>query len=238
MSPSWFLCSNDVVTGPFTTDQVRAQISGGNVGASCFIWWKGQREWLPLSHWESHLEQILNSSSAKPESKVWYIDLGTNTLGPLTHSEMIENLKSQKSLATVNLWSVGMKNWAKVFELYDVMEEVGLSRRVHERAPLMGSVAITRSNSDPKGYVLKTASVSIAGLGAVGEHDLHRGDEVSVLIKSANLPGSMHLRGEVAYVQANGYVGIRFIKAQPEAQSIILDYVKRFNQEAAQSNAA
>jgi hypothetical protein len=52
---------------------------------------------------------------------------------------------------------------------------------------------------------------------------------VNLLIKSASLPAPLHLTGEVAYITAQGYVGIRFVKAHPEAQTIIIDYVKRFN---------
>jgi hypothetical protein len=238
MANSWFICTNDVVSGPFSTEQVRNQIASGALHTNSFIWWKGQPEWIPLSTWESQLAEILKAKKEKAENKIWYIDLGMNTLGPLTQSELIENLRGQESFGRINLWSVGMEKWTSIFDMREVMEEVGISRRLNERAPLMGSVAVSRSNIDPRSYVMKAASISMAGMRVTGEHDLRRGDHVTIVIKSASLPASLHLSGEVAYVTSQGYVGVRFVKAQPEAQTIIVDYVKRFIQDEVTSRNA
>ena len=229
MAHAWFIYSNDLVSGPFETEVVREKLNTGQIPAGSFIWWKGQREWIPVASWESQVDQIIRSAADRVQKPVWYIDAGKTPLGPLTESELIENLKSMASLSRIRLWAVGMEKWTSLFEISEVMESLGLSRRENQRAPLMGTVAVTRSNEDPKGFVLKAASISIAGLGVTGPHDLRMGDVVSLLIKSAEIPGNIHLRGEVAYVSSNGYAGIRFERVHPETQSIIFDYVKRFN---------
>jgi hypothetical protein len=218
MAYAWFIHANDVVTGPFDTDTVRTKLQTGQVPSGSYIWWKGQREWIPISAWESQVD---------------HIDAGRTPLGPLTENELIENLKSMISLARVRLWAVGMEKWTSLFEVPDVMDALGISRRENQRAPLMGTVAVTRSNEDPKGYVLRTAAISVGGMGVNGKHDLRSGDAVSLLIKSPEIPGNMHLRGEVAYVTANGYCGIRFMQIHAESQAMILAYVKKFNQDAA-----
>lgn len=229
MSQAWFIYADEVVSGPFNTEAVREKIRTGLLPANSFIWWKGQREWIPVASWDSQVEQILQSAVDRAKKPVWYIDSGKSPTGPFTENELIDQLKSQPSLARVRLWAVGMEKWTSIFELNDVMELLGLSRREHERAPLMGSVAITRSNEDPKGFVLRAASISVAGMGVTGKHDLRVGDVLSLLVKSNEIPGNLHLRGEVAYIAANGYAGIRFERVHPETQSMILDYVKRFN---------
>jgi len=122
-----------------------------------------------------------------------------------------------------------MEKWTSLFEIPEVMDALGMSRRENQRAPLLGTVAVTRSNEDPKGYVLRTASISVGGIGVNGKHDLRTGDSVSLLIKSPEIPGNMHLRGEVAYVTANGYCGIRFGQVHSEVETLILDYVKKFS---------
>jgi hypothetical protein len=229
MSPTWFICSKEVVTGPFNTEQVRAKIIEQKLGAESFIWWKGQREWIAISKWEAQLDEIVRAMTETPDSRVWYIELGTSTQGPLTHSELINHVKNQASLKNVKIWAEGMATWTSIFDVPDLMEEIGISRRQNERAPLLGTVVVSRSNVDPKAIIMNAASISIAGMGASGPHEFRRGDEVSLLLKSSSLPMIMHLRGVVAYFAENNFVGIRFLKTQPEALSILLDYVKTFN---------
>lgn len=238
MAHAWFIHANDVVTGPFDTETVRTKLQTGQVPSGSFIWWKGQREWIPISAWESQVDQIVQGASDRAQKQVWYIDAGKTPLGPLTETELVENLKSMSSLARVRLWAVGMEKWTSLFEVPDVMDALGMSRRENQRAPLMGTVAVTRSNEDPKGYVLRTASISVGGIGVNGKHDLRAGDAVSLLVKSPEIPGNMHLRGEIAYVTANGYCGIRFAQVHSETQSMILTYVKKFNSDASGSAAA
>ncbi len=201
----------------------------GEIAAGSFIWWKGQREWIPVASWEGQLDQIVQTAVDRTQKAVWYIDSGGNPVGPLTENEMISQLRLLSTLQRVRLWAVGMEKWTSIFELSEVMEQMGLSRRENERAPLMGTVAVTRSNEDPKGYVLRAASISVGGVGLAGDHDLRIGDTLSLLIKSADIQGNVHVRGEVAYVTSNGYVGVRFERVHPETQSLIYDYVKRFN---------
>jgi len=242
MTFTWFVYSNEVVAGPFETEQVRIMLKTGQIPPGSFIWWKGQREWIPVTMWEAQLTQIVKTTTERAQNPVWYIDLGSSgasPIGPLTQNELIENLKGVANLSHIRLWAVGMAKWSSLFELSDVMDLLGVSRRENARAPLMGAVAVTRSNDDPRGFVLKAASISVAGMGVLGGHDLRKGDDVSLLIKSAEFPpGGIHLRGSVAYVTSNGYAGIRFHKVHPESQSIIFDYVKRFNQDMAASDAA
>ena len=228
MANTWFIYSNDVVSGPFSTDEVRSKLSSGQLDAKAFIWWRGQREWVPVASWMDQLPKLLESATNQEEKAVWYIDLGSAPIGPLTQRELIENLLNVSELGRVRLWAVGMAAWVSLFEVQEVMEQLGISRREHERAPIMGTVAVTRSNDAPKGFVLKLSSLSLGGIGASGSHDLRRGDDVALLLKSGDLPTNVHLRGEIVYVTSAGYVGIRFQRVSAEAQGIILDYVKRF----------
>lgn len=228
MSNSWFLYSNNVVTGPFSTEEIQSKAESNALPVESFIWWKGQREWIPVALWREKLHSILTAISDQNQKPVWYIDAGDSPVGPLTQTELIDGLKSIKDLARVRLWAVGMEQWRSLFEFHDVMELLGISRREHDRAPLMGVVAVTRSNEDPKGYMLKAATISVGGLGMTGKHDLRRGDEISILIKSPDLAGQIHMRGEVVYVASSGYTGVRFSQPHAEFQSLIHDYVKRF----------
>lgn len=239
MAFAWFLYSNDVVSGPFSTEDVQNKIVTGVLGANAHVWWKGQREWIPISTWLNQVDRVVQSANDRAQKPVWYVDAGKSPTGPLTEKELIDHLKTTSSLARVRLWAVGMEKWTSLFELAEVMELLGLSRRENERAPLMGTVAVSRSNDDPQGFVLRAASISVAGMGVQGRHDLRAGDSISMVVKSAEMPSTLTLRGEIAYVTANGYAGIRFEKVQPDSHSMIVDYVKRFNSDdGAASQAA
>ncbi len=217
-----------MVKGPFSTEQIEAGLQTGDIAGSSFIWWKGQREWMPINLWKSQLPTILDAQN-QLQKPVWYIDVGASPMGPLTQAELIGNLRALEELSRVRIWAVGMKKWMSIFEMHDVMELIGISRRETDRAPLMGSVALSRSNDDPKSFMLRAASISINGLGLSGAHDLRRGDEVAMLVKSTELASHLHVRGTVIYVTEAGYAGIRFTTANSETQSLIFDYVKRFN---------
>jgi hypothetical protein len=228
MAQAWFLYTDDIVSGPFSTEEVQTKLGTGQLTTKSFIWWKGQREWISLSMWQDQLSQILEAGVTQTQKAVWYADLGTTPIGPLTQAELIQTLKPYTDLGRVRLWAVGMEKWMSLFEVHDVMELLGISRREFERAPLMGTVAITRGNEDPKGFVVKAGSISVAGMGVANAHDLRRGDDIALLIKSKDLPNVLHVRGEVVYVTESGYAGVRFFKVHPESHSIIHDYVKRF----------
>jgi hypothetical protein len=230
MNLMWFVCSNDVVSGPFKTEEVQTKLSTGQLPAGAFIWWKGQHEWMPIGTWQTQLTQIVSATQVNPQNQIWYLDLGTGSpIGPLTQKELLDHLNRLESLNRVNLWTAGMANWQKIFEFHDIMDRLGISRRESPRAPLMGTVALTRSNDEPGSFVLKAASISVGGIGLTGSHDLQKEDQLSLLVKSSEFQGGLHVRGTVAYVTSNGYVGIRFHKVSAETHAMIFDYVKRFN---------
>ncbi len=229
LSHAWFIYSNNVVSGPFTTDVVRQKLATGQLSDTTYIWWKGEREWIHVSTWASQVDRIVQTANERASKPVWYVDAGKSPTGPLTEKELIEHLKICSSLARVRLWAVGMEKWTSLFELSEVMELLGLSRRENERAPLMGTVTLTRSNDDPQGFIVRAASISVAGMGITGRHDLRLGDTVSVLVKSGELSAILQLRGEVAYVTSNGYAGVRFGQVPAETHSLIVDYVKGFH---------
>lgn len=240
MSQIWFLYVDDIVSGPFTTDQVNSQLGSGQVSPNAFIWWKGQTEWIPLKNWQSQLSDIMQSmqKDVRKQNQVWYMDIGNSQVGPITQTELIEHLKATPHLNKIRLWSVGMKQWTSLFELGEVMDLLGLSRRENLRAPIMGTVAVNRSTDDPKGFVLKATTISVAGMGVSGSHDLRAGDLVSLVIKSNGFKSSIHLRGEVTYVTSQNFAGIRFLQAPAETQSLILAYVKKFSRASSPASSA
>ncbi len=228
MAHEWFVYSENIVTGPFTTEQVDQCMTAGIWSDACFIWWKGQREWMPISSWREQLEKIVKSESEKSHNPVWYVDVGGSSLGPLTQNEMISHLRSVTTLNKVRLWSASLDKWTNIFEIHDIMEELGISRRENERAPLMGTVAVSRVDQQGPA-VVKAASISEAGMGLNDAGFLVKGEQVQLLIRSSEFPHALRFTGSVAYVTSQGYAGVKFDELHPETASFVVDYVKRFN---------
>lgn len=236
-SKIWFVYHRDIVAGPFDTEAVKQQIAAGRWSEDTFIWWKGQREWMPIRLWESQLAQILRTETDKSQSAIWYVDTTGSPVGPLTQTEMLSHLHGIKNPAKVRLWSVGMNKWTNLFELHEIMDHLGMSRREHDRAPLMGTVAISRMSEDATAMIARAASISVGGMGINDGHGLTRGDNVQLVIKSSEFAQPIRTRATTVYVTAQGFAGLRFANTAPEALSLIHDYVRKFNQPVAMEKA-
>ena len=225
----WFIYSDQIVSGPFSTQEVRKELDQGRWAINSSIWWKGQREWMPLRTWQSQLTKILRTEEEKGLRPVWYVHLGESPIGPLTPDELYAHLRALSNLSGVRLWTVGMNKWANAFDLHEIMDQLGLSRRANERAPLMGTVVLTRLSEDATPMITRAASISAAGIGVNDAHDLDRGDEVNVLIKSPEFQHPIRVRAKAAYVTPDGYAGLKFEVVHAETRSLLLDYIKKFN---------
>lgn len=218
--------------GPFSASDVESRIASGTLGPGCLIWARGSTEWSPISDWESLRARVEVAQKAEV-GRIWYCDSGAGQpAGPLTQSELIDHLKAMKRLEAVTLWGTGLAKWLPLFEIPDVMDLVGISRREHPRAPLLGQVAITQIGSSTPAQMLPALTVSIGGIGVKNAGFLARGDRVAVILKSPDLPSAVHASGEVVYVSRAGDAGVRFNDLPAESRSILFDHVRRFHDAA------
>jgi hypothetical protein len=225
----WFVYSDDVVNGPFNTETLKQQLTDRKWSETCFIWWKGQREWIPVATWQKNLDSIVNANEDKAHSPIWYIDNGTGSpVGPLTKEEMYQHLRGFNTVGKVRLWTAGMQHWTPLFDLPDIIDDLGMSRREHNRAPLMGSVAITSVSGTASTIIARAACISVGGCGLNDAQMLNYGDEVQLVIKSAEFPNPIRMQALVMYVTSSGYAGLKFHQVHSETHALIFDYVKKF----------
>ena len=238
MGKLWFVCCNQVVTGPLQTEQVQSRMETGEWTSNAFIWWKGQREWLPLHSWAAELEGLL-AVDDNAVSPVWYVDMGfAAPLGPVTVGELVKILQGTAEIGATRVWTAAMTNWKPIYEVPQVMDLLNISRRETDRAPLMGAVIISRPLDGLAPLLARAASISLGGMGLNGAADLRKGDECQLLVKSLEFPAGLHLQGHVVYVMSTGYAGIKFVRPNSEAQSLIHDYIRRFQRPAAGQQSA
>lgn len=234
MKATWFVHKNGIVLGPFKETEISSQLETGTLDLDCLVWSRSTAEWTPLAEWEQ-LRKNTPIALKTETARVWYCDSGTGEpLGPITEPELIQLLRGFENLDGVKLWSDGMPNWSRIYDLPNVLDLVGISRREHPRAPILGQVALTLLEPGAKTQMAPLQTISVGGLGArLSEGGLSRGDRVQVLIKSPELGSSVHASGIVMYVSRTGVLGLRFIEVSAEARALIFDHVRKFTDQKA-----
>ncbi len=239
MQKVWFLYIQDTVFGPYTTDQVRQRLAQG-VPEESYVWWKGHSEWIPSGRFEEELPKYLDSQNETQVEEMWSFQKGTEIFGPFQLVEIVDILRNQvEDLDLVKIKSTKMNKWKKAFETPEVTDLLGISRRVNERAPLMGSVRVFVAND--KYLVGRSTTISVGGLGVKNikfphggvaiknlEEELEVGQVVNLEIKSPDLEDIIRAKATVRYKARDGLYGLVFDNPSAEATAIIVSYIKRF----------
>ncbi len=233
MKAQWFIHREGAVLGPFTPADVEKQISSGHFNSECLVWARGSNEWLPMSQWKSLVGRMADPAKTVAE-RVWYCDSGAGQpAGPLTQNELIDHLKGLNRWDIVTLWGTGLLKWLPLFEVPEVMDLVGISRREHPRAPLLGQVALTPSGTSTPAQILPSLTISVGGMGLKNAGFLQRGDRVQIAIRSRDIPTVIHVTGEILYVSRIGDAGVKFIDLSPEARALLTDHIQKFHDQVA-----
>lgn len=232
MKTLWFVHRDGAVLGPFSSDEVEKNIASGSLGPDCLIWARGTNEWSPISDWKS-ISAKIHASHKSSDNRVWYCDSGSgHPIGPLTQGELADHLRGLNRWDIVTLWGTGLVKWLPLFEVPEVMDLVGISRRENPRAPLLGQVALTAVGSSMPAQVLQALTVSIGGFGVKNAGALNRGDKVQIAIKSREFSATVHALGEIIYVSRTGEAGVKFLDITAENKAIISAHIRRFHDEA------
>lgn len=237
MKTLWFVHRDGAVLGPFSSDEVEKNIESGALGPDCLVWARGTNEWSPITQWKA-LSSKIHASQKTSDNRVWYCDSGAgHPIGPLTQGELADHLRGLNRWDIVTLWGTGLLKWLPLFEVPEVMDLVGISRRENPRAPLLGQIALTAVGSSMPAQVLQALTISIGGFGVKNAGALSRGDKVQIAIKSKEFAGTVHALGEVLYVSRTGEAGVKFLDITAENKSMIIEHIKRFESEKSSAAA-
>jgi len=226
MAPKWFIQKDDVVDGPWSTDEVQSLIDAGKISAQSLIWGKGQAAWQRVQSWRK-------DSSSRGESEegttvvfvqeTWHFALGGKSFGPFSRDALIQQLKQQDNLAEVMVWTKGMKEWAALFEFHDLLSAVGVNKRQFPRADLHGHATIKTTEGTLSAGIL---SISETGCGLQLDGGLASGQAFSIEIESPSFRDVLHAKGECRYM-ANGVCGIKFTSMSDETRTQIIQFVRQ-----------
>lgn len=222
----WFLHFDEIVKGPFTTKKILQLLQKSALPANTTIWWKGQSSWMPIQNWRSQLDHILNSFKTETQKSIWYLEYQGSQMGPYPFNELKTLLAQNDSLkSNCHLWTTGLKTWKRIFELPEMIEELGVEQRKDFRAPIKGELSVLKNG---KVFQTKPGSISSGGMGFRDLEGLAIGDVVSLTLKSPLLVGPINTKAKVLYTHNNGFTGLQFLNLHPEAHSNIMDYIKQF----------
>ena len=223
---TWFIHHDEKILGPYTTEKILKDLKDGEISYGAYIWSKGQVEWVPVSDWENNLDNILAASGEA--HKKWKLRTPTAIRQDLSFDQVLDELKVMENFQMVAIAPENSEDWTPVYSSYPFMEALNLSRRNFLRAPLMGLAKVTRDASRFS-YVVKTATIGQGGIGVYGlGPNFEPGTQVSLRVESEDLNAPIVVSGTVVYNTSQGFIGIRFGELQAESTSVIIDYMKRF----------
>jgi hypothetical protein len=231
----WFVHRQGTVMGPYSTQEVENRMHAGQFNADCWVWVRGAKEWSPMAEWPVLVERQaqVDQWTQEAHQPTWYVDFGRGEkpIGPISRNELVAQLvklKFSSQLEGIKLWGSNLKTWTNVFEITDIFDLVGISRREVPRAPLMGEVAVTRAGTKSDANVVKAMSVSLNGISLKNCGFLRTGDHVQLSVKSHELAQILHAQAVVLYVGKTGDCGLRFTEISAEDRAMIGDHVRHF----------
>lgn len=228
MNLIWYIYSNDIVSGPFSTENVESGLSQSKWSNQAMIWWKGQRDWVSIETWRKDLAKILESLKSNIQTMAWYAEyLGTQK-GPMNAKELFNFVQINGILGSCRVWAVGMERWTTIFEIPELVAYFGITRRKHPRAPFKGELIIKKETNINDSLIAHAGSISAGGMSIKGLDAINIGENINLQLKSPLLTQGIQSNAIVVYTNIAGYTGLEFKDLPEEFESIITSYTNQF----------
>lgn len=221
----WFICKDEDVSGPFTTESLRESFANGEL-AQALVWGRLASEWMSAADWHNGLDTLLNQQNKQQKRpQLWHYAYLGESYGPMPRADLIAALSEIDTKKEVLIWTKGMKSWAELFHFQDIIEDLGINRRQYPRARISGSVVL---RSGEKVAIGQLATIGVGGFGATQLDDtIVPGSTISAEIKSAEFSDTINVRAIVQYISEDGFVGFKFDRIHKEAEHLITGFVNK-----------
>lgn len=267
----WFIQTNNRITGPFNSEEVKAHIQVDLQNA--FVWSRGLTDWIPASQWNPQVLKV-KMQSTTPKTQIAPVtqqsapqvtkkiapheetmtatvipnqavleDIKTHVIEKykvrygdvdqkeMTRDELIQFASQKEDPNKISILDRKAKEWKELYTLPEIANKLGISRRQHQRVPILAHFAGVNTINGQKLNV-RVVSVSQGGFGLTDNFDLKLGESVKGQISSPHFYTPITVEAEVTYSGQDGYVGLKFTQINDEGVSLITDYVKRFGKAA------
>ncbi|MBX9768358.1 MAG: GYF domain-containing protein [Bdellovibrionales bacterium] len=235
MDFKWFVFHLGEVSGPMSTQLVEDGLSSKKWSKDALIWWRGQKDWVPVSQWRNQIGTMEVKATPQYRHRAWYIAVGGDQTGPMSETDLITQLSKYKNLSSVQVWTDGMEEWEFIFNCHEIADKVGLSRRVHTRVSIVGSVWL-HDHPENLQTPFDLETISEGGLGLRKGPKAQIGDHYQMTIKSPFLASPIRVVAKVVYCSIHGDLGFSFHTLSMESKSLVMDYIKRAKAVSAQEH--
>ncbi len=227
MTNRWYLLLNGQVTGPLSETEVDQRVSSQpSQSTETLIWGRGFPEWVSYSQWKTEKVQILAKESEQaPKDPMWKYKSQGITSQWMAMSELIQSLKQLDDISEVQVSSDVEDTWKDIYQMTDLVDQLGITRRAHPRVPIMGTLDMELPTGSVSARVI---SISEGGVGITDVKGVSLGQKFKAQIKSPNLFMAIHCTCEIVYLGQDGYAGIKFHNLNSEYHGAIIEYVKKF----------
>ncbi|HRO67310.1 MAG TPA: PilZ domain-containing protein [Pseudobdellovibrionaceae bacterium] len=222
----WFILSGGHIEGPWNPEDIEAKLPSSS---DPLIWGRGLADWLSPAEWREALHSggsTLSESIPFDEASWSYRHRRDDKVhGPFTYADLLASLREMKDFSDVEISSPEVKDWKEIYEIQKIVDELGISRRAHQRVPMMGHLIF----ESPSGETQQTRVVSISsgGLSLNEPVPFEIGTQFKGLLRSPNLYAEIPCTCEVVYSGAT-QTGLRFLSLPAEGESAIVEYVNKF----------
>ncbi len=223
----WFTCEDEKVRGPFSADELKEMISLVQLDPETLIWGRLLDNWISPSVWLEKHTDLQAKVTHIQDHRSWHFAFEGQSHGPFQWDDLITELTGIKHANEIMIWTKGMANWAPIFEFHDIMNKVGISRRLHPRVDVHGEISMKWGESIVKGE-LKT--LSEGGFGAEGLPQLTSGESMSVDLQIYGQSQPIRVKAQVQYTSETGFIGFRFQGLSSEARNTVVQAIKTQSQ--------
>jgi hypothetical protein len=223
------------VSGPMSTELVENGLQSNKWSKDSLIWWRGQKDWVPVDQWRNQLNSLQSKVVPQYRHRAWYLAVDGHQTGPLSESDLISELSKHKNLSSLQVWTEGMDEWEFIFNCHEIADKVGLSRRIHTRVSIVGSVWI-HDHPENIQTAFELETISEGGLGLRKGPRAQIGDHYQMTIKSPFLASPIRFVAKVVYSSIHGDLGFSFHTLSMESKSLVIDYIKRAKTGAMESH--
>lgn len=240
MPIEWFVFFRNSILGPFSTEDVKVQLSEGKISNDSFVWWKGEKDWMPIESWDKNYNQIIRRLEAHFKVN-WKIRIHKNTTPYMSFEDCLAYLKQvelNNSIYICKEQPSGAEDWESIFSNSIVLNALEMSRRKHPRVPILATAKISKLDSKFS-YLVKVSTVGIGGLGVSGlGKNFPTGTTISLKIESAGLATPVVCEGKILYHTKDGLSGVEFLVMNDESQASLISYINQFSSQAKIRSAA
>lgn len=225
ITKKWFFLKDNEVQGPFQESEIKGLIPQNPTG---LVWGQGLQEWVKPEEWQNTLTQLQDilASLHSDMTPQWRLKQGTFEAGPFIYDQLIQVLKAHPEPSEVQISQENAGGWKNIYDYPTIVEEVGITRRAHERVPISGLFRYEKNGSQ---YDCLLSSLSEGGIGILEAEGLSVGDTLRGIIESPQLPTNINCTCEALYRDEDNSWGLRFVNLPLESKSLIVAYTQKFN---------